>query len=246
MYPLGQAPTEGVTTLSDAAEYLRDRWEDFLGLSPRIIDLQHRAALARQGHVAQGETAKADAARALILELGRLNVIHGKIVDHFAELAPYVGLGAVAVPVFLAAAFSTAAIAVLWFFRKMDIQEQALDLLEAGVLTEAGFLEMNEGLGASPLRETMGLAKLALWAFFAWVGLQAFGVFRGPRSNPPLVIFGNPPDDFLSWDVVSMTYAHADDGQIYEHEFQGEVTAELLPDGGVLVSHPTRSLWRDF
>lgn len=246
MYPLGElgAP-QGGTVLSNAAEYVRDRWEAFVALTPAIIDLQHRAAEARYRYNQEGKTREADAARAVIVELGKLNVTHGKIVDHFSELAPYVGLGAVAVPVALAAAFSTAAIAMLWFFRKMDIQEKALGLLEAGVLSEEGFLQMNKEAGKNPLGETLGFAKLALWAFLGWVALQALTTFQGPRRNPPLVIFGNPPE-VLSEDVVFLQYVHAEDGEVYRHEFDGDVMAEALPDGGLLISHPTRPVWGEF
>ena len=135
---------------------------------------------------------------------------------------------------------------MLWFFRKMDIQEKALDLLEAGVLTEAGFLQMNKDAGKSPLGETLGFAKLALWAFLAWMGLKVFAELQGPRRNPPLVIFGNPPEDVLSEDVVSIRYVHADDGELYQHDFDGGVSAEVLPDGGFLISHPTRPVWGEF
>ncbi len=245
MYPLGEVGAQGGTVLSNAAEYFQEKWAAFVGLTPAIIDLQHRASLARQRYNEEGKTTEADAARAVIVELGKLNVTHGKIVDHFSELAPYVGLGAVAVPVAIAAAFSTAAIAMLWFFRKMGVQEKALGLLEAGVLTEAGFLEMNRELGASPIRETLGFAKLALWGFLGWMGFKVFSELQGPRSNPPLVIFGNPPD-VLSEDVVSIQYVHAEDGELYQHDFEGDVRGQVLADGGFLISHPTRPVWRDF
>lgn len=237
-----EAPQDG-TIWSNAAEYVRERWHAFLALEPRIVDMQHRAALAAQSYAQRGNTELANAAKALIRELGNLNLLHGKIVDRFRDLAPYVGLGAVQIPVVLATAFSTAAIVLLWYFRKYAIQEQALEALEAGTLSEAGFLQMNQELGPSPLREGMDLAKLALWAFVGWLALQAFTV--GFRRNPPLVVFGNPPE-LISADALDISYIHADDGNPYVHEFEGGVELEALPDGTVLISHPNKPVWRDF
>mgnify|MGYP001056942834 CR=1 FL=1 len=238
-------PADG-TIWSNAAEYVKARWNDFLALESRIVDLQHRAALAAQTYTAQGKTELANAAKALIRELGELNQLHGKIVDRFRELAPYVGLGAVQIPVILATAFSTAAIVLLWYFRKFDIQEKALEALEAGTLSEQAFMDMNAAVGPSPLREGMNLAKLALWAFLGWLAFQMFNTAAPAlRRTPPLVVFGNPPE-LISGDALEIAYIHADDGQPYIHEFEGNVEIEALPDGSVLISHPTKPVWRDF
>lgn len=251
MYPYTSTPdvtlqsedVEGGTIFSNAAEYVRERWADFLALEGRLVDMQHRAALAAQSYRARGLTELELAAKAMIRELGALNQLHGTIVERFSDLGRYVGLGAIQIPVVLATAFSTAAVVLLWYFRKFQVQERALEMLEAGTLSEAAFLQMNDELGASPLKEGMDLAKLALWAFVGWLALQALTV--GFRRNPPLVVFGNPPDQ-IARQVLDITYIHADDGEPYIHEFEGGVEAQALPDGSVLIGHPEKPVWRDF
>lgn len=238
-------PVEAAITESDSAGYFREKWGAFKQLEPRIHDLQHRAALSAQHYREAGNTAQEMAAKALIYTLRDLSILHGRIVAHFSDLAPYVGLGAIAVPVAVAAAFSTAALVLLWFFRKFDLQEKALEMLEAGTLTEAGFKAMNESLGASPLRETAGILKLAMWAFLGWMAFQAIQGAGAFRRNPPLVIFGNPPGTF-GREVVAIQYQHEDDGELYEHEFDGGVEMEALEGGDVLISHPTKRIWREF
>ena len=242
---LGEAP--GSELASDAAEYLRERWQDFLHLGPRIIDLQHRAALVAGSARERGDGVTEAAAKAMIRTLGELNVLHGKVVDRFASLAPYVGLGAIMIPVGVAAAFSALALVVAWFFRKMALQEDLLDQLEAGNLTETGYLEAQKALGEAPgpIEAGTELVKWVFFGFVAWAALQAFGMTRFSR-NPPLTVFNHNPPELLSRRVWGLTYRHEEDGEDYVHEFEPDVEMETLEDGSLLLSHPTRPIWRDF
>lgn len=69
-----------------------------------------------------------------------------------------------------------------------------------------------------------------------------------PRKNPPR----RRPTDFvvgvLSDDVHFLSYKHFEDGQLYEHKFQGTgVRALLLRDGTVLLQQKNgKRLWGDF
>jgi hypothetical protein len=241
---LGAEPTGDV--LSDAAEYVHDRWMEFLDLPRQIIDLQHRAALAAQSYREQGDEAGELAAKALIRVLGDLNQLHGRILDTYSYLAPYVGLGAIAIPVAAAAAFSALALVLLWFFRKFSIQEQALDMLEAGTLSEEGFIQMNRELGPSPLEQTTSLARLALYAALAFVVLKLVQGVGSFRENPELLILGNP-EPFGSR-VRYIEYEHADrPGVLYHHTFRPGVTMEADDNGTVtLRGKAGRPVWREF
>lgn len=254
MYPASseQAPATG-NIVSEAAEYVAERWQDFLGLERRIVDMQHRAALAAQHYRETGQPTQEAAAKALIRTLGELNILHGKLVDKFQALAPYVGLGAVAVPVAIAAGFSALAVAVLWFFRKVDLQEQLLAQLEAGTLTEAGYLQAQAALGTmpGPLGETLtagaGVLKWLVAGLVVFALLEGLKTYRGLSANPPLVVFNSNPPGIMSERVWSLAYRHTDDGQDYIHEFGPGVEMEALEDGSVLVRHRRgRPLWRDF
>lgn len=242
---LGETP--GSELASDAAEYLREKWQEFLRLGPRIIDLQHRAALVAGSARERGDGVTEAAAKAMILTLGELNVLHGKVVDRFASLAPYVGLGAIMIPVGMAAAFSALALVVAWFFRKMSLQEALLDQLEAGNLTEAGYLEAQKALGEAPgpIEAGTELLKWVFFGFVAWAALQAFGMTRFSR-NPPLTVFNHNPPEIMSRRVWGLAYRHEEDGEDYVHEFEPDVEMETLEDGSLLLSHPTRPIWRDF
>jgi len=240
---LGNA--EGETVPSDAAEYVREKWEDFLNLSPRIIDLQHRAATAAGAARERGDAVTEAAAKAMIRTLGELNVLHGGAVDRLLPLAPYVGLGAIVVPVAVATAFSALALVVLWFFRKVALQEELLARLEDGTLTEAGYLAAQEALGdiPGPLEAGADLVKWVAFGFVAWAAFRAFGPLR---RNPPLTVFNRNPPEVLSRRVWALSYRHEEDGEDYEHEFGPNVELETLEDGSLLVSHPSRPIWRDF
>lgn len=230
---------------SDAAEYVKEKWADFLNLGVRIIDLQHRAAIAAGAARERGDAVTEAAAKAMIRTLGDLNLLHGGAVDRLVPLAPYVGLGAIVVPVAIATAFSALALVVLWFFRKIGLQEELLAQLEAGTLTEAGYLEAQEALGdiPGPIEAGADLVKWLVFGFVAWAAFQAFGP---PRKNPPLTVFNRNPPGLMSRRVWALSYRHEADGEDYEHEFGPDVEMESLEDGSLLLSHPSRPIWRDF
>jgi hypothetical protein len=234
------------TVLSDAAEWLRTRWSSFLALEGRIVDMMHEAAVIGADATTRGDTETADAARAFIRVMNELNQLHGRIVARFQSVAQYIGLGAIALPVAVATVFSSIALAVLWFFRKMDLQERMLDELKAGRLTEEGYLQANAELGdvPGPLAQVGNLGKLVLIGFLGFLAVQAWGA---TRRNPPLTILRpNPPEDRLSGRAHSLAYRHDEDGLDYIHDFGPGVEIYLEESGDVTLSHPDHRLWSDF
>ena len=241
-------PDQG-TVLSDAAAWLRDRWADFLALEPKLVDLQHRAAVAANRARERGDLQTANAAVEMIRTLGDLNQLHGRLVARMESVADYVGLGAIAVPVAVATIFSGLALAVLWFFRKVDLQERLLAQLEQGTLTEQGYLDAQEQLGdmPGPVQEAGGAIRWVAIAVLGYLAVQALGLVGGWRENPPLTVFRrNPPEDQLSARAWSLAYRHAEDGQDYIHDFGPGVLVDLEDDGSVRLSHPDHALWAEF
>lgn len=243
----------------DAAKaYLRDRWADFLNLSPRIIDLQHRAAEAAYRAGQAGEPDRKAALQDIIRALGELNVAHGKAVDMFhleaigdkLGLSGYeprpAGLGALPIAGLVGlSAFSTLALIVLWAFRSYEIQERKLDMLESGYSVEAIAAVGDPGPSPIGFFGALGdIGKLVLWGGLAWLALQAFQTWR---ANPPLEVWhANPPETF-GRRVYDITYRHDDDGLDYIHEFGPSVALEALDDGSVRLYHVDgRPLWADF
>lgn len=230
-----------------ALAYIRTRWAAFVGLSPRIIDLQHRAALASKAYRESGRTAQADAARRVVEELAKLQRVHHKVVTWAEGAADTLGLGAIQIPVGIVGV-SLAALLVAWVFRKYAAQERALELLEAGVLTPAQFDQLDildpPGIGADVAGIAGGIGK---WVLLVILGLAVLEGVKRNRffSNPPLILFGNPPGS-MSKDVAFIGYQHNEDGEWYIHEFDGGVEMEALPDGSLAIGHPDHDVWRDF
>lgn len=246
---------DSIRSSVDAARaYLRQQWGAFLGLSARIIDLQHRAAeLAYRNR--EAHPFLADQAKAVIRELGKLNQYHNSAVAKMRTVASYTGLGAVAQPATLGAipaaqvtVITALALFVVWFFRAFEAQERKLDLIESGALTPEQAAQLEPG--PMPQGVISSVADILKWAAFAFLGYMALQALQGREllPNPPLVTWDvNPPEGGLFGDdVYAIWYRHTDDGRNYVHEFDPGVELEALPDGSVLLSHPTRRLWEEF
>lgn len=239
--------TEAPAGDQGALQYLRDTWSAFEAISPAIIDLQHRAALARQHYTQTGNQAQADAALLAIHELTKLQNVHHRVVTWAEQAAGAVGLGVVQIPLGVAGV-SIAALLVAWVFRKYAAQHEALELLEAGVLTPEQFQALDiidpPGIGADIAGIAGGVGK---WVLLVILGLAFLeGVKRGKFfGNPPLIMFGNPPGP-MSENVVLIGYEHLEDGELYLHEFEGDVGMEAQPDGSLSIGHEDKAIWKDF
>jgi len=240
-------PTQQTDPEQDPQGYLERVWSSFLALSPSIIDLQHRAALDAQSARAQGNAEAEATARLIIEELAKLQQIHHQVVSWAERAGAMVGLGAIQLPIGVAGV-TVAALLVAWAFRKYAAQERALDLLEQGLLTPEEFAQLDildpPGIGTELAGITGGVGKWVVGILLAWALLEA--VKRGTfQRNPPLVFFDNPPG-IMSEDVKLIGYEHAEDGELYLHEFAGGVEMEALPDGSISIRHPSRRVWREF
>lgn len=239
------------TSVEAAKQYLRARWTEFLALGPRIIDLQHEAALVAQRARARGDAAGEAAAKQEILRLGEMNKAHGWAIDTYnlKEVGQALGLGAV--PVAGALAFSSIALVVLWAFRAYAASAEKLRLIEAGVLTPEQAAQLDPGPSPQMLfRGATDLATLAMWGLGLWLAFQLFTLYapgKRARSNPPLDVWNANPPEVLGEEVYAVTYRHDEDGRDYIHEFGPDVELEALPDGSVLLSHRHGlRLWDDF
>lgn len=249
-YGLGQVE-EQTQAESAPVEFLRARWDDFVALEPRILDLQHRAAQVAYQASQQGDPERAEQAKDVIRKLQNLAQIHLRIMDRAREVVEYWtgaelsswGLGAI--PVAALTVISGLALLVAWVFRAYAAEERKLDLIEAGVLTPEQAAALDPG--PKPGGVLAGLQGVLGWALVAFVG---FMVVRqvlegGFRANPPLMVYGPNPPGPIAEEVHAVYYRHAQDGQLYVHEFEGGVGLEALPDGTVLI-HGDDPLWEDF
>ena len=241
-----------------ARAYIREKWAEFLGLGPRIIDMQHRAALAAGAARERGDTQSYEQARDVIRKLGALHVAHGKAIDSYnlegvgeaLGLAGYQGLGAV--PVVGALVFSSLALVVLWAFRSLEAESRKLDLIEAGILTPAEAAALDPGPAPGQLLGGLTeLGKLALWAALAYFAFQIATQFgpkrRAARRNPPLEVWHTNPPGVIGDEVYDVRYRHSDDGEDYVHEFGPGVELEGLDDGDVVLhQRDGLPIWEDF
>ena len=250
----------------NAAQYLRDRWDEFVGLQGHIVDLQHRAAVLAAEARERGDTATYDRARASIGVLGDLNVRHGQAVDHMREVASFVGVtglgsyeGLGAIPVAMIGAVTALALVVVWFFRAAELEERKLDLLEGGTVTVEELRMLDPGPApAMVLGQAAGLAKVLVAGLVIWVGFQlvqgagglkklGFGRRRS-KKNPPLIVWdSNPPGNVIGRETAAVYYEHAQDGQPYVHEFGPDVELLAEPDGTIRMEHRGgKELWGEF
>lgn len=270
MEPGAQVSFSGLPSLEEirnnvnaAVQYLRARWADFLGLSRRIIDAQHRAAEAAYHARERGDLETYEAARESIRKLGELNQQHGRVVERMSSVAGlvglsgYRGLGAIQFTAAQVTIIIGIALTVAWFFRALEVEERKLSLVEQGIATPEQLAQLDAGPPpARILGEAANLAKLLLGgavAYFAWKAANDAGLFsrraRGrARRNPPLEVWdSNPPGGVIGEDVLAVYYLHAEDGHPYVHEFAGEVELIAEDDGTVTLEHRRgRDLWRDF
>jgi len=244
---------EAPETEEEAAGYIREKWEQFLNLWSRILDLQHRATLAKQASEAVGDTERALAAEIVFDDLGYLGRWHNDIVYRIEAFREGMGLGAIE-PITLSGGvigITVLALLVAWSFRRFAAQERALEAIEAGTVTAEQLIEMRSE--DPPVRLVSGLAELLKWGAIAVVGFMLLRGVQAFRPNPPLMLFhANPPDQGgeISNDVVAIWYRHNEDGELYEHRFERSlfdgVHMDAEPDGSISLYNPDKPVWDDF
>jgi hypothetical protein len=248
-----------------AVEYLRSKWSEFVNLYQRIIDAQHRAAVAARDADLVGDTETGDQARAVVRELRDLQEKHDAVVRRMEPYASVIGLGGYRGLgiVFTAAqitVITALALTVTWFFRAYAAEARKLDMIEAGTLTPEQAAALDASVGAAPgavLGNVTRIGTLLLWGGLAFIALQAFQAYQAAvprgrtRRNPPLLVFDrNPPDadaDVMAEQVYGVWYRHAEDGGNWFHEFGPDVEMFAEPDGSVSIAHSGgRRVWEDF
>lgn len=251
--------------VNEAIAYLRSKWDDFLRLSPRIIDLQHRAAVLAAQARERGDLEEYAQARARVEDLAELQRKHDAAVRTMETVRDYVGLsgyrGLGAIPFAYVAVITGLALTVVWFFRAFDAQAEMLEAIERGDLTPEQAVAISQGVGAAPGQIVGGLANVAKYAAFAalaYFGLQALAAWQSTRPrprarrNPPLMVLDrNPPGEHgatvFGEQVHAILYRHADDGGDWIHEFGPGVEMVAEPDGSVSISHRGgRRVWEEF
>lgn len=234
---------------SEAAQWVRDRWADFLAVEPDILDLMHRAAVARGMAREQGNTVLYELGGEVIRDLGALNKLHGSIVDKVEGVASWIGLGAIQVPLALLTVYSVVAAGMIYLFARLEIQRRLVVGLEEGTLTRADVETLAEA-GNAPselLGQAVDLGKLVLWGVLGWFAIMALQEVRAFRENPTLQVFEtNPPPELIGERVYAVWYRHEEDGEDYVHHFRPGVSMVGNPDGSVSFRHGRRALWRDF
>ena len=160
------ALAEAELTDTEAERYLFEVADDFHGLSRRIIDMQHRAALVAGRAREVGRFADYENAKQLIVDLGDLNQRYGRAQDTWSLVNRWVpGLGAI--PFFLVAIVTGLAAYVAAIFRQAALESQRLELLEEGVLT-ADELAAIQGGGIGQLAQLAPLAVAGALAWMVW------------------------------------------------------------------------------
>lgn len=241
---------------SEPAEFVREQWAAFLALHPKILDAQHRAAVAAYAAKQAGDMARFERGRAIIQALGDLAQLHHRVITTVEPWGKYIGLSAVAIPVAAATVFAGVALVIAWMFRRYDYLDGLADRLADGSLTPADLEALGDAAPATDvLAPFVDVGKLLLWgaALFLGVGLLRELTAAGgrARSNPPLTVFAaNPPADdgaeIIGEHVYTIAYRHAGDSRPYYHDFRSGALLEGLPDGSIRIRNPRRRLWRDF
>lgn len=264
MYAGSLGAVEAPDDTNAAAEYLRARWADFAGLYPRILDTQHRAAVAAAELTRQGDAQGAAQARDVIKRLGEIAQAHNDIVARAETVGEYIGLsgyrGLGAIPVAAGVALVAMAGLMAWVFRAYASESEKLRLIELGVLTPSEAAALSVGPRPTELltgaRDLGTLALIGFGLWLSWQFLEAGGFLtkkpRRARRNPPLVVFNsNPPDvaeaGTFGDRVYALFYRHTDDGEDYVHEFDDGVELHARGDGTVCLEQENgRPLWADF
>lgn len=162
---LGEADPSGWTP-SQALEWLKSRARKILKLEARIVDLQHKAALLAGRAREAGRPELEEQAKDAIRALGQLNQAWTPVADRLQYIFSEMGLAGIPVPAYLAGAVVATATAAYLLIRKVNQQDQLLQLVEDGVISaeEAQGISRAGWLGSAERLGKLLVAGLALGA----------------------------------------------------------------------------------
>ena len=169
-------------TAEGAANWVRQKARDFEALGPRILDLQHRAAVYANEAREAGEAEEAARARELVEHIGRLLRAHQGVANKLIVLAGTIpgltspatlGLVPIVIPLAMAGAVIALAGAMALIFRRVTAEERAVALLEQGKITAEEAIELAGSLegGGGLLDGLLGIPRwlmLAAGAYVVW------------------------------------------------------------------------------
>ena len=176
---------------SQEAGFLQGAYQAFVALGPKILNLQHRAALAKQAATQRGDAAAAALADRTLRELGDLLIFHQQTENRLDAIVAYIpGLGAFPlIPIAIVASVVGVAAAVALVFRLFNPLERMVeDVLERPDLTVAEQSQLIESIGgASAMGGGMfaGLGDAARWIVLgvgAWAAWQWWQERGGARA----------------------------------------------------------------
>lgn len=171
---------------SSAADYLRSKYRAFQDLGPRILDLQHRAALAKQQATQLGQPMRAELAGEAVVQLGDLLRFHQETLNRLEALVTAIpGLGAFWIPVTLVASAAAIAASVALVFRLFDpLERMVTEVLEREDLTPEQQTQLIQSISEASQAGTAGgfvseLGDAARWVGFGLLAWLAYNAWKG-------------------------------------------------------------------
>lgn len=169
-----------MASLEDATAYISERYEAFQRLFPKLLDLQHAAALEVQKAATSGRPEAERLARESVQRLAGLIRLHAKTEERLDGFRSYVpGLGVIPIAYALAAVAVAGTIA--YIFSRVHAEERIVRELQRGTLTAqeaTALLAATEG-GGGPLQ---GLGSTLRWVVLGaalWFGVNLYREARG-------------------------------------------------------------------
>lgn len=133
-----------------AIDYIKGRYQAFRALGPLLVDMEHQASVLSQQARAAGDYAAAERLKQRIYDIGTLATLQQNTMNKMDEILSFAGvdtsqLGALPLIPIAAIATATAVVAVMLYLafhisdqrRALDLEAQALAMVQSGKLTPA-------------------------------------------------------------------------------------------------------------
>lgn len=164
-----------------ALSFVRGALQRFYDLGPKILDLQHKAALVSAKAGQAGNLELQRAAKASVVRIGALLRGHQDVINRWERIAPGLTegrVGAIVIPIAIAGVVIAIAIAMSTIFRRVTAEERALSLLERGDINAKEAAEIVAAIDVapppSPFAQIGKTAQYVVMALVAWGAYRAF------------------------------------------------------------------------